>query len=305
VTAGSVSDRSWTDEPGTIDDLVADAQARDFPATKRLVYDWVGLGLLDHPQRRTRGGEGGSELALWPATQRNLFRALVDKRPGVKDIATLCNVPVFFWTWWGDDHAPTHQVQRALQTWAGKVGKVSWSVARQQARRVVDFLDDVEASRSAREQLITVLAETGFNRRLDRAKLTEAVRAVFDPGQTNRTYGTASIPLTTEDCVELIAVKLRGMQRAAEPAPIEELNRARLLIRTGLTRYQENRPTLIAGAIRQADAPMFDELTTEKLLNEACANLMVALGGIAGGPYSSAAQGQRPNRAARRKKTIT
>jgi hypothetical protein len=96
----------------------------------------------------------------------------------------LCNIPVGLWLLWGAEYVPAHQAQVALQTWAGKSVKVSWATARQQAREMTDFLDDLGATRDQRVQLIESLAKvayTGPQKALDLSDLLEDVLDVFDP----------------------------------------------------------------------------------------------------------------------------
>jgi hypothetical protein len=53
-------------EPGTIDDLVADAGAAGYEASARLIRDWTQHGLLDYPQKRPAGKGHGSRLPCTP-----------------------------------------------------------------------------------------------------------------------------------------------------------------------------------------------------------------------------------------------
>ncbi len=190
---GKIVAAGWTDQAGTIEDLLKDAHGRGFPARDTLVYEWVGLGLLDHPQRRSRGSLGGSEKAIWPWTQRNLFRLLVDKRPQLKTLAALCNVPVAIWLGWGESYISTGQVRRALRTWAVRRGKSPSRLLGSKTRHLVDFLDDLEmkASRYQRERLMDALESTARNRRID-PDLEEALEEVFDPGGSAAPSGRPS-----------------------------------------------------------------------------------------------------------------
>ena len=270
----------WTNQAGTIEDLLADARAQGFPATKRLIHDWIALGLLDHPQRRTTGGAGGSEKALFPWTQRNLFRLLVQKRPEVTAIAALCNIPVGLWLWWGDDYAPTSQVQRALQTWAGKVPtKVSWQLARRQARQATDFLDDQGASRDQRQHLIDVMAKIAYSGKLhDQAQLVRAVEAVFDPARSGRVFGSGLATATAHSLVALIAGRLRGAERARQRASFAELQRARAIYRDTRMQWAKERPILAQHLARRSDEVLFAPEGLQELFDRACSELMLILG---------------------------
>jgi hypothetical protein len=60
----SVNEMTIT-EPGTIDDLVADAAGRGHAITVRMIRHWTAAGLLDSPQRRPAGKGHGSRPALY------------------------------------------------------------------------------------------------------------------------------------------------------------------------------------------------------------------------------------------------
>jgi hypothetical protein len=280
-----VTESPWTREPGTIDDLIADAKVRNFPAGKRLIYDWVEIGLLDHPERRPLG-QGGSEKALWPWTQRNLFRVLVEKRPDVKSVATLCNIPVGMWLWFGEDYVPVHQVQLALRTWAGGAYKVSWTAVRRQAREIVDLLDDLDASRSQRERLISALAKIGHDGPdipFDRGELEDAMREVFDPdpASNGRAFGAPGASLTITEYVDGLLIRMLGAQRS-RAATAEELGRARLLYVHSHLEYEVRHETFAIEALRPQDAAFFKSpMTWTEVVNNACARLCLMLGTLA------------------------
>lgn len=288
----------WTDQAGTVDDLLADARALGFPATKRLVHDWIGIGLLEHPVRRSKGQSGGSDKALFPWTQRNLFRLLVQKRPEVKTIAALCNIPVALWLWWGDEYVPTGQVQRALRTWAGeRPSKVSWQTARRQARQLTDFFDDMGASRDQRSRLVDELAKVGYSGRLrDTEELTRAARTVFDPTGTGRVFGSALVSGSADDFVGLIAARVRGMERSRGPASLNELSRARAVYRDTRTQYALERPSLAQHLTRPSDKVLFAPEDLQQLFDRACTDLTLILGLQASSPpHDTANDGSHEN----------
>src|SRR5947207_3156341 len=97
----------------TLEQLVGAGMDAGFEPTTRLAKDWASLGLLDHARRRGRGRGKGVE-GTWPESQKELFLLLLAKRPEVKRIATLCNVPVAIWLLWGDDFVPLRQARLAL-----------------------------------------------------------------------------------------------------------------------------------------------------------------------------------------------
>ena len=277
MTSGFVPE--WTDQPGTIDDLLCDARALGFPATKRLVHDWIGLGLLDHPIRRSKGRTGGSDKSIFPWTQRNLFRLLAQKRHEVKGIAGLCGVPVVLWLWWGDEYATTSQVQRALATWAGHVVKVSWQSAQRQARQATEFFDDFGASRDQRQRLTQSLAEIAYAHQLsDEDALARAVAEVFDPARDGRTFGAGGAMGNVESVVALIAGRLRGMERFRQRTSLRELEQARAIYRNTRMEWAKLRPGLAEQRVRSKDAVLFKPETIQDLFDHACSELALIVG---------------------------
>lgn len=101
----------------TTEELTGEALARGYrDVSKRLIYDWSSLGLLDSPTLYSPGRRGRPDA--FPDSQRQLFLVLLEQRKRrTKQILGLCNVPVFVWLWWGDDYIPLRQVRRALKTW--------------------------------------------------------------------------------------------------------------------------------------------------------------------------------------------
>lgn len=287
MTSGFVAE--WTDEPGTIEELLADARALGFPATKRLVHDWISLGLLDHPMRRSKGRAGGSDKALFPASQRNLFRLLVQKRPEVRTIAGLCAVPVALWAWWGDQYASTSQVQRTLQTWAGQVKKTSWQTARRQARQATDFLDDMGATRDERRDLIDLMARIAYSGRLaDEEDLARAIAEVFDPAGNGRGFGSRQVMATAHSLASLIAGRLRGMERIRQRVSVRELERARAIYRDSRMQWANMREDLARHPLRPQDAALFRPETLQDLFDGVCSQLVLIIGLLTHGSTETA-----------------
>ena len=106
----------WTPETARFDAeaMLAAARSRGFTPSKRLLSDWVSLGLLDRPLRKGLGRGRGS-TATWPAEQRELFLQLLAKRATVRQIAPLCNIPVWLWLYYGYCVSPQLPVNINLQ----------------------------------------------------------------------------------------------------------------------------------------------------------------------------------------------
>lgn len=136
----------------TMDDLLDAGRRCGAQPTRRMVQDWVELGLLDQPQRHGRGRARGVS-ATWSPQQLRLFETLLDKRTTVKHVAPLCNVPVWLWLYFGDDFVPLRQVRRALVTWQGRTINTSWQAAKRAAAQLLD-LAAVRARRSDMRLLV-------------------------------------------------------------------------------------------------------------------------------------------------------
>src|SRR5438876_822928 len=88
----------------TANELLSDARRRGHKVSRRLLTDWVAIGLLDKGTDRGRGRGRGKEYT-WPDEQRRLFLVLLDKHGTVKR-PVLANIPVALWLFFGDQHAP-------------------------------------------------------------------------------------------------------------------------------------------------------------------------------------------------------
>lgn len=124
------------------------------------------------------------------------------------------------------------------------------------------------------------LARTATGRRADK-DLADAVQNVFDPGNEDRAFGCLLMPLTTDRVLGLIESRIRGLERAREPAPVEELRRAWFLYRDSIKTYSAERQALIANPVRPEDIAISEEPAWEHLFNNACYHPSVILGGFA------------------------
>lgn len=105
----------------TIAEMVDLARSEGYEhVSKRLVYDWISIGLLDRPTITSRGRHG--RTGLLDHVQRDLFLVLCSQRAllpsTTRYVPHLCNVPVFLWLWNGPPFIPLRQVRLALATWA-------------------------------------------------------------------------------------------------------------------------------------------------------------------------------------------
>jgi hypothetical protein len=167
--------------PGvTVDELVKAAKRAGYAnASKRLVYYWTKLGLLDAPTPISKGR--GGRRAFFSADQRDLFLQLCGLHARIRRerhvVAHLCHVPVFLWLWCGSPCIPLRQTRRALATWTN-VEAGSW-------RRCVEWAYELlhpfgwSRRRGRPPALVHRLATLLYRHQITQANLTDALlRAV-------------------------------------------------------------------------------------------------------------------------------
>ena len=206
----------WISGPGSIEDLVTDAQRAGHTATVRLIRDWTEAGLLDYPQRRPAGKGHGSQRALYSANQRRLLLTMLHHRQEHR-IRTLARIPVALWTYWGNEYVPTRQTARALRTWLGDA-RSSQKNARISAQRILGTLDHPDATADARQELRDALTNVAWTGRSD-PDLQRKIRNVFEPDtvRIRRALGHPAAPLTTESMVDLIDTRLHARHAPERP----------------------------------------------------------------------------------------
>ncbi|HXY42994.1 MAG TPA: hypothetical protein VEH29_02295 [Acidimicrobiales bacterium] len=266
----------WTDQPATIEDLIADASDLGFRSTKRMIYDWVSLGLLDHPARRTRGS-GGSEKALWNLQQRMVFRVLVAHRPHVKSISQLAQFPIAFWLHNGDEYVPTRQAVLAVRTWAGRRSNPSWQAARASARWILALLDQPDADPRARRKLVELVARGAHGEAVDRDELLDAIWGVFDQPDEGRVLGVPPLASTPEQIAAFVEARLAGL-RVARRVTEEQLKTVWWANQAARPGWEAERPAAADQVTREAERGLFEEETTEVIVNTAVGTVLTLLG---------------------------
>lgn len=270
---------SPTNEPGTISDLVSDAIAAGYEATPRLIRDWSEIGLIDYPARRPAGKGRGSRPALYPASQRQLFETLLLKRSEGSGPRALAKIPVAIWVYWGDEWVPLRQVRRAMRTWLGDP-RLSKLQARQTAHEILHQFDSVVATPAARRDLLNALAETGYTGKADFEQLENALRRVFEPGAgtIRKAVGHPEAPMMTDSFVTMIRARLAGAERIKSgDIGDDEFYFARHVHLVMYADYAMNRHSYAALA-PEGNRDMYDEVTAERALNEACLHLLTTIG---------------------------
>jgi hypothetical protein len=265
-------------DPGTIDDLVADAATAGHQITVRLIRDWTQAGLLDTPRKRPAGRGRGSSQALYPANQRQLLLTLLSKRPG-NGIASLARIPVGIWMYWGDEYVPVRQARRALLTWIGNP-RASQRRARETAQAIVGQLDNPKAAPRARRELRRVLSDIGYTGQLDEDRLERAVFDVFEPDihQIRRAVGHPDAPMMVDSVIGAMRARMTAVaQLTADRVTDEALYQARHAHLMAYAEYAVKQPAFAGSAPPQYPI-MYEPVTAEKALNDCCVHLLTTIG---------------------------
>ncbi len=263
------------------DDLLGLARGRGFKASKRLIVDWVSLGLLDQPQRRGLG-QGKGSVALWDQTQASLFATLLHlrQRPEspVGHVAGLANVPVFLWLTVWVPGIPLRQARRALQTWCGRHRSrktAHLGAARTIALEITKQLDNPHATKRDRDALRKELERTIREQIFDIGEMRRLVQRVFDPHGVGRTLGPPAAPFNVEATVFLLHGHATGYLEL-DSFNDDEFEFARLIYRQTHREYAQDFPILAHG--RMGSPLTFEEPTIENMLNGASRELLLLLG---------------------------
>jgi len=266
-------------EPGTIDDLLADATASGYTVTTRLIRDWTERGLLDYPQKRSAGKGHGSAPALYPASQRNLLLTLLQKRPD-NNISGLAKIPVGIWMYWGDDYVPLRQARRALMTWIGDP-RTSRQRAREVARAILGQIDSPEATPRARRELLDVLTQANYTGRLDFEQVERTIRAVFEPDYRNeirKAIGHPSALVMTDSMISMMKARLTAVSDlTAGNVTDETFIQARDAHLFAYAEYVARQP-ILATASPPGTRQLYDPVTAGGTLNNCCSDLLLAIG---------------------------
>ena len=266
-------------EPGTIDDLLADATAWDYQVSVRFIRDWTKVGLLDRPRKRPAGRGRGSAPALYSANQRMLFLVLLDKRAEGHGIRQIARIPVWFWMYWGDDYVPLAQARRAFMTWLED--QTSLAQAQANAREITKQFAHPQATRQARRRFVDLITEINYTGRLgDLAELEDAFRQVFEPGATltHRAVGSPNAPITVEAMIQVAQARAQAAQKLKDGKISDTaFRRARQAHLVHYAEYARNQAALRA-SVPQNMTSMFETTTIEDRLNNCCRHLLTAIG---------------------------
>lgn len=261
----------------TAEDLLNAANSAGMPRSKPWLRSLVRDGLLDRPDKHgVQGQRGGRAPGTWPETQFQLFLALVDQmQKGVRQSATLCNVPVSIWLYFGPEYVPARQVRSALATYGAQYRTASIRRGRQTARGLaLLFGGGPDMSRRDRNRLVEAIVTATRSGRFDRDSLIAAAGRIFDPERRGRTAGPDRARLTPEAWVRTIEARLTALDRL-DTLDEQVLEDARLTHDRHLAEYIELQPAFAGD--REIGA-IFEPVTLERLFNSACIDTLTIVG---------------------------
>lgn len=265
-------------EPGTIDDMVADAATRGYEASLRLIRDWTRRGLLDNPQKRPAGKGHGSAQALYQASQRNLLLTLLHHRSG-NNISSLARIPVGIWMYWGEEYVPLRQARRALMTWLGDP-RVSRQRAAETARAILGQIASPHATAQARRELLDAITWANWTGKPDFDRIERAIRAVFEPDYKTlrRAIGHISAPVMTDAMIGVAKARLTAVTALTRGQVTDAaLIQARDSHLFAYAEYASRQP-LLAAFSPPGTPQMYERVTGEEALNNCCRHLLSAIG---------------------------
>lgn len=238
-------------EPGTIDDLVQDAQALGIEqVSTRMITDWVEVGLLADPEFQ-KSTQRGRDHSLFPASQRRLFTELLEarKRSPLQRVPHHTMIPVVLFVWLTSDTVvPVEQARRALRTYAQTTGKTNKARRQDNARRIVDQFAHPSATYHQRRTAQLLIEEGEKTRKPDWGKLHAALTALCSPWRTaglpllERGIGRPDMPLTVTDSIVIMVAGQRLTARLrAEQVREQDLLEARTVHRSEWAVYEAAR----------------------------------------------------------------
>ena len=261
-------------EPGTLNDLIADAKAAGVSFEERDVRAWRTYGLLGAPQRRPLGRNRGSEPALYSPEQRALFQAEVRQRAAKHPYKWVACIPVWAWLNYGEDWVDLEQVRRALVTAVGDA-RQSERVAGQTAQLVLAMVDHKQGRPGARGKLRDEIVDQLRTGRIDAEALLPLIRAVFEPADLQLVRGPMGASMTAQDMAYSLRVRLLAAKNVKRLTD-EQLITAGQQHRASWPDYQQRRRELQAQA--GSLASLFGETTPEQDVTSSVSTLLLLLG---------------------------
>lgn len=243
------------------------------PVKERLITEWVERGLLDQGERTSHGRGGGrGALYLWSDRQHDLFLTLLRKRPEVKNIASLCPIPVGIWLYWGDDWIPLRQARIALRTWWDGAGRGGEARSLANARLVVNAFASKAAPRQPKTDLRKALRVALDAGTFDVALIEGLVTELLQHGPGKGTWGPfGSSPREVVNGMRAMVVAMSRYDQLTDGMFYEVRARNRTIVLSYLRDWQHLSQNETYGS-------MFEQPSIELWMNNSCGHLSIELG---------------------------
>jgi hypothetical protein len=244
----------WT--PGTAADLAEDAMRLGMRMSARGVLRHVEVGLLAPPVRR-KTTQRGSDMAVFPPTQRRLFYEInkAKIRSPLAKVPHHTMVPVVLKVWLEYDGVVTDgQARRALRTHALKTGFSSGPRRSNTVAQVIGQVASPQATGAQLQAAKMCLVAGERSRNPDWDIVAEVLYSVANPWRSRGcpieiAFGPPQAPMTTDHMVASWESTWSTTQRLeSESVPVPLLRRVRDIHREDWAEYLRLRPQLQADA---------------------------------------------------------
>jgi hypothetical protein len=244
----------WT--PGTAADLAEDAMRLGMRMSARGVLRHVEVGLLAPPVRR-KTTQRGSDMAVFPPTQRRLFYEINKSkiRSPLAKVPHHTMVPVVLKVWLEYDGVVTDgQARRALRTHALKTGFSSGPRRSNTVAQVIGQVASPQATGAQLQAAKMCLVAGERSRDPDWDIVAEVLYSVANPWRSRGcpieiAFGPPQAPMTTDQMVaswESTWSTTQRLQSESVPEPL--LRRVRDIHREDWAEYLRLRPQLQTNA---------------------------------------------------------
>lgn len=268
-------------EPGTVDDVLADAGSAGFATNVRMLRKWTEKGLLASPERRSLGRGHGQAPAVYTSHQRAMLRWLAEHQANNAHFDQLAALVIYTWLYHADEWVDDKQALAALRTAAGSPRK-SQAAAMKGAKELVRSIDFRSAPPLVRNPLINHLQTQLQRGIIEPERLKPLVAAVLDAPGLVVLRGPAGAQLSTDTLVELLAARARGMSKLGVTT-VTQMSAVRRMHRAAWLQYSTDRPTLHAEAAPDIKH-LFEEPAAKQQLDGAVPTALYLLGVLAERP---------------------
>jgi hypothetical protein len=251
-------------------EFLAELANRGYIRTSRWHEEWVVCGLLDRGRR-----EGGMRLPFtWQQEQVELASTLLLHAEKGAQLASLANVVVCIWLWWGDAFVPFRQVPRALRTWLDGEREPAEKHVRATARELTKKIAHPRGS--GKRQLVRALVDFTYRKDAKPEDLRDVFDDVVDPDRTGTPRGPDGAQLTTEMYLAILEARIEVRDRLGLRSEAEYLS-ARELYRASRVGYALQQPWYA----RDPDlGDLYEESDWNEITNSACADLLTCLAAV-------------------------